>query len=294
MGRYIAIDIGGTAIKYGILGEDGRILARHETPTESERGGAAIQKKVLELIASMKDETIRGVAISSAGIVDVENGNIGDAGPTIPEYSGVEFRRPVEERFGIPCEIENDVNCAGLAEYYAGAGRGASSLLCLTVGTGIGGCAILGGKVWRGFTGGACEVGYMHMEGSSFEELGAASVLAKRVAERRGEAAENWDGRRVFEEAKCGDRICIGAIDEMCRILGEGIANTCYVLNPEVVVLGGGIMAQKEMLYPKLRRSLDDALIPSMAEHTALRMAENGNSAGMLGAYYHFIGRRTE
>ena len=240
----------------------------------------------------MNDDTICGVAISSAGVVDVENGRIAHAGPTIPGYSGAEFRRPVEERFGLPCEIENDVNCAGLAEYYAGAGRDTSSLLCLTVGTGIGGCVILGGKVWHGFTGSAGEVGYMHMGGSRFEKLGAASVLAGTVAKRRGEAPERWDGRRVFEEAGRGDAVCTEAIDEMCRILGEGIANICYVLNPEAVVLGGGIMAQKEILYPKIRRSLDEALIPAIAEHTALRMAENGNDAGLLGAYFHFVEKR--
>lgn len=86
---------------------------------------------------------------------------------------------------------------------------------------------------------------------------------------------------------------CIRAIDEIVDVLGMGIANICYVINPEVVVLGGGIMAQKEYLYERIRKSLDKYLIPSVASHTRLAFAENKNQAGMLGAFYHFRGRHS-
>ena len=165
------------------------------------------------------------------------------ASPLIPNYAGIQYKKILEERFHIPCEVENDVNCAGLAEYSSGAAKGSRIALILTVGTGIGGCIVIDGKVFRGFGNSACEVGYMHMGDSDFQTLGAASTLTKKVAQWKGEPQEKWDGRHVFEEAGRGDRICIRAIDEMTDVLGRGIANICYVIDPEVVVIGGGIMA---------------------------------------------------
>lgn len=108
----------------------------------------------------------------------------------------------MEEKFQIPCEVENDVNCAGLAEYRNGAAKGSKVALVLTIGTGIGGCILLDGKVFHGFSNSACEVGYMHMDDSDFQTLGAASILTKKVAERKNEIEDKWDGYHIFEEAK--------------------------------------------------------------------------------------------
>ena len=131
----------------------------------------------------------------------------------------------------------------------------------------------------------------MHLPGGEFQDLGASSILVKKTAEYKNLSPDSIDGKYVFAQAKQGDRDCIRAIEEMCQILGMGIANICYVVNPEVVVLGGGIMAQKEYLKDLLRKSLDKYLIPSVAKHTRLAFAENQNQAGMLGAFYHFKGR---
>ena len=99
---------------------------------------------------------------------------------------------------------------------------------------------------------------------------------------------EQWDGYRIFEAAKAGDELCCRAIDEMVDVLGKGIANICYVLNPEVVVLGGGIMAQEEYLAKKIRGAVDKYLVASIASRTRIAFAQHRNDAGMLGAFYHF------
>ncbi|MFR2127381.1 MAG: ROK family protein, partial [Dorea sp.] len=182
-------------------------------------------------------------------------------------------------------------NCAGLAEYKAGAAAGSKAAVMLTIGTGIGGCILLNGEVFHGFSNSACEVGYMHMDDSDFQTLGAASILTKKVAAWKGEPAENWSGYHIFEEAKKGDKICNRAIDEMTDVLGKGIANICYVVNPEVVVLGGGIMAQEAFLKDKIEKAVEKYLVSSMWEHTSIAFAKNQNNAGMLGAFYHFQGR---
>lgn len=292
MKKYVSIDIGGTAVKYGIIQENAEILVREEMPTEAYKGGPFILKQAVDIVKRYNEKyNISGICISTAGMVDIEKGSIFYSAPLIPDYTGTQFKKTMEETFHIPCEVENDVNCAGLAENISGAAKNSSITLCLTVGTGIGGCIIINGEVFHGFSNSACEVGYMHMFDSDFQTLGAASILSAKVSEKK---KEKWNGYRIFEEAKKGDKICCQAIDEMSDILGRGIANICYVLNPQIVVLGGGIMAQEEFLKPKIRKALDKYLVSSIAEKTTLVMAEHKNDAGMLGAFYHFQNRQKQ
>lgn len=293
MKEYICIDIGGTSIKYGMVREDGSFLATGEMPTEAmQYGGPGIMEKAKKIVKAYQAEyQPEGICVSTAGMVDCENGKITYASPLIPDYTGTEIKKTLEELYGIPCEVENDVNCAGLAEHFAGASRGSRISVCLTIGTGIGGAILIDGKVFHGFSGSGCEVGYMHLPGGEFQDLGASSVLVKKTAEYKNMDPAEINGKYVFEQAKQGDEDCIRAIREMCEVLGMGIANICYVVNPEVVVLGGGIMAQKEYLKDMLRESLDKYLLPSVAQHTRLEFAQNENQAGMLGAYYNFRSR---
>ncbi|WP_122789339.1 ROK family protein [Intestinibacillus sp. Marseille-P6563] len=292
MKKYISIDIGGTAIKYGIIGEDATVFSRDETPTRAEQGGPAILQRVIDLTEALLQTTpASGICISTAGMVDPVRGEIFYAAPLIPNYAGTCFKQVLETKFGLPCEVENDVNCAGLAEYRSGAAQGSRSMVMLTIGTGIGGCAVLDGHILHGAGNSACEIGYLRMRGSDFQTLGAASVLSARVAERKGDPAEAWDGRRIFAGAQAGDAVCQEEIDNMVDVLGEGIANLCYVLDPEIVVLGGGIMAQEAYLRGRLETAIRRYLIDSIASHVRLAFAAHRNDAGMLGAFYHFISR---
>ena len=264
MKKYVSIDIGGTEIKYGLIDEKGQILTRSKMKTEAYKGGPSILEKAVRIVEAYQAlEEISGICISTAGMVDTEKGEIFYAA-AIPNMRG-QIQDTMIQKFSLPCEVENDVNCAGLAEYMSGASKGTKASLMLTVGTGIGGCIIIDGKVYHGCSSSACEIGYMLMDGSDFQTLGAASILSKKVAAWKNEPEEQWDGYRIFEAAKAGDELCCRAIDEMVDVLGKGIANICYVLNPEVVVLGGGIMAQEEYLAKKIRGAVDKYLVASIA-----------------------------
>lgn len=290
MEQYICIDIGGTSIKYGIIAEDKAFVTTAEIPTQAlECGGNGIMKKVIKIIEDyQKDYTLNGICISTAGMVDCENGIIDYASPLIPNYTGTPIKNILETKFDLHCEVENDVICAGLAEYYSGAAKNTKISVCITVGTGIGGAVIINGQPFHGISNSACEIGYMHLPNGEFQNIGASSILTKKAAEYKNLNPQNIDGKYVFEQAKSGDTDCIKAIDEMTDILGIGIANICYVLNPEIVVLGGGIMAQKDYLYTKIRKSMDNYLIPYIAQKTKLAFAQNVNQAGMLGAFYNY------
>ncbi|HEL1612969.1 TPA: ROK family protein [Streptococcus suis] len=289
MKTYLAIDIGGTQIKYGRLNEAGQILESYKMDTEAYKGGPHILATVKKLVADFHAQApLSGVAISSAGMVDPDKGEIFYSGPQIPNYAGTQFKSEIETTFGLPCEIENDVNCAGLAEGISGAGQGSRISICLTIGTGIGGCLLVDGQIFHGFSNSACEVGYLHLSDGAFQDLASTTALVQEVARLHNQDPADWNGYKIFQEAKAGDARCIAAIDRMVNYLGQGIANICYVANPEVVILGGGIMAQKDYLYEKIQAALKANLVSSLADKTKLAFAEHENAAGMLGAFYHF------
>ncbi len=287
MGHYICLDIGGTSVKHGMVSADGTFLETQQTPTEAHKGGRHIAKKtVLCIEGYLEKYSVEGVCISTAGMVNSDSGAIFYASPLIPGYTGINLKETVERRFGIPCEVENDVNCAGLAEAVSGAGKGASSVLCVTVGTGIGGSFILDGEIYRGCCGSACEVGYMLDGGLAFQDTGSARSMCTWVERRKKESG--WDGEKIFDAAQDGDRVCGAAVERMCGSLARGIANLCYVLNPEIVVFGGGVTARQDVLGPEIDRYLDQYLLPVIRERTKVRFARYGNSAGMMGAFYNY------
>ena len=319
--RYFALDIGGTKTKYALLGEKGEILSTYEKDTEAQRGGSFILENVKgeirRVLAELKgnppegaqadtkvdakaertteaktEPLLFGICISTAGMVDEIKGEIIHAGPQIPEYKGCKWKEEIERTFSIPCEVENDVKCAGLGEYSFGSGKGAGSMLCLTIGTGIGGSFILNGEVYHGTSHSAMEIGYMQIPGGMFQRMASTSALVKRVASRKGEAEELWNGKRIFEEVAKEDKICLEELDRLCDALSIGLSNLCYAFNPECIVLGGGIMEQKDILLPKIWGHLQEHLVPIVAENTRLLAASLGNRAGLLGAYVHFQNRQ--
>ncbi|MGT2951209.1 hypothetical protein BU202_08830 [Streptococcus cuniculi] len=289
MKTYVAIDIGGTSIKYGLIDENDQLVESHEMPTEAHKGGPAILEKVAGIVSGyLETVSLSGICISSAGMVDPDKGEIFYAGPQIPNYAGTQFKKDLEAQFGIPCEIENDVNCAGLAEVISGSGKGAKVAVCLTVGTGIGGCLLIDSQVFHGFSNSACEVGYLHLPEGSFQDLASTTALVRYVAEAHGDDVADWNGRRIFQEIEKGNPLCKQGVDRMVHYLAKGIANICYVANPEVVILGGGIMGQEAILKPKIQEALTANLVSSIAEKTKIVFAQHQNTAGMFGAYYHF------
>jgi len=295
---YICIDIGGTSIKYGVLSEKGEIFIDGTVSTKVTEKENFILSDVKKLIKNILDEyrnyEIKGICISTAGVVNPEKGEIAYAGPTIPKYTGTKIKEELEKEFSIPCEVENDVNCAGLGEYWKGAGKGSNSMVCLTIGTGIGGSVILDGKLLNGIGYTAGEIGYMDVNGSYIQNIASSKYLVEKVQKEKEEKEGITDaitGVDIFELAKKGDEICIAGIDEIISNLAVGVRNIIYLLNPEVIVIGGGITAQKEYLEEKIRKEVNDGMISDMFRKTRIELAQQGNQAGLLGALYNFLNK---
>ena len=295
---YICIDIGGTSIKYGVLSEKGEIFIDGTVSTKVTEKENFILSDVKKLIRNILDEyrnyEIKGICVSTAGVVNPEKGEIAYAGPTIPKYTGTKIKEELEKEFSISCEVENDVNCAGLGEYWKGAGKGSKSMVCLTIGTGIGGSVILDGKLLNGIGYTAGEIGYMDVNGSYIQNIASSKYLVEKVQKKKEEKEGRTDaitGVDIFELAKKGDEICIAGINEIISNLAVGVRNIIYLLNPEVIVIGGGITAQKEYLEEKIRKEVNAGMISDMFRKTRIELAQQGNQAGLLGALYNFLNK---
>ena len=295
--NYLCLDIGGTSVKYGVADEQGRLLLKGEIPNEIvQKGVKGFVESLTRLADRYRQEyDLQGIAVSTAGVVDSEQGAILYAPKYFPGYPGTNLQELLVERTGLPCTVENDVNAAALGEYWLGAGRGAKSLFCITVGTGIGGCIILNGRVIHGASCSAGEAGLQHIspEGT-WEEIASTSALIRNVAKAKQVTEAELDGRKIFALAQQGDKDAAEAIEKQMEDLAVGIANICYILNPERIIVGGGIAAQEKYLYPILDDALQKKLLSLVYDRLTLRFASLKNDAGMIGALCNFLMRNKE
>lgn len=291
MKSYVALDIGGTSIKYGIVNDKGEVVNKFETPTEAHKGADNLISKVIDIIKAMleKNPDTCGIGISTAGVVDTENGVILYANNNLPGYTGARIKEVVEQKFSIPTIVNNDVNAAAMAEYWVGAGKNKKTFFCMTIGTGIGGAIIIDGKLFKGMNFRAAEIGYMNKTSDDyyFEKAASTSALINKV-KKELKVDENIDGLSIFECVKKGDtalnRIFDQWIDEICR----GIANIICMFDPGIIIIGGGVSKQKDFLIDRLKKNLPKFLPESFMNGTLIEVAECGNDAGIIGAVYEF------
>lgn len=288
----ITFDIGGTSIKYGIFtlrkGQPVFVMQNEISSDARVLKGPGILQRVETLIAkAMQQQDIEGIAISTAGMVDAEKGCIQYANDNIPEYTGLAFKQLLEARFHMPCWVENDVNAAALGETVFGAGRGAAHALMLTIGTGIGGAVVIDHTIYHGYSGSAGEIGYMWVKDRHFQDIASTTALIQHVEAKTQEADLN--GKIICARAKRGDAVCMQAIKELCSHIAIGVSSCACLINPQIIILGGGIMTQKELFAPLMEAYLKQYMNEEIYAHTQLAFAQLGNRAGMAGACVYWM-----
>lgn len=286
----LIIDIGGTTIKYGIIDpetEDYQVLGELATGTsEKDFRMEGRLEKVVSAVG--KNYEIEGIAISTAGVVDANEGKIVYANKNIPNYKGTHLKDILEAKYDVPVTVENDVNAALLGELNYGDLRGVHSALMLTIGTGVGGALYLNEGIYHGFTHSGGEIGYALMNGKNIEETASARALVERVSQQVNET--DVDGRWIFEQAiEHQNPIAIKEIDFMISEIMHLVSNYVALINPEVVIFGGGIMEQVDYLKPRMIKKFEEINTNQLVvDNTKIEFASLGNRAGMLGAYAHF------
>jgi predicted NBD/HSP70 family sugar kinase len=288
MKEYIAFDIGGTQIKYGIISEAGRVLKRKTVATEIHLGGEQIIQKLILLSKKLMNEhTIAGIGISTAGIVDINKGIVTGGADHIPGYSTIPIIDRLQEILKVPVSIDNDVNCAAFGEKWNGSVREKENFIMLTIGTGAGGAIFIDGELYRGHSFSAGEWGNMLIEGKTFEEVASISGLIRLVRKYKGKG--EWNGRTIFELYDKGDREVAQAVGIFFKHLAIGISNLAYIFNPETIIIGGGITDRGNEFLKEVKEEVSKYLNQEIYNNCEIELAQNGNCAGMIGAIYHLL-----
>ena len=283
----VGVDLGGTNIVAGALAEDGSdVLALRTEPTRPDQGADAVVDRMTRMIDTVIAETIAqtgakrddviGIGVGSPGPLDRERGIV----VTTPNLGWTNFplRDAIQERTRLPVRIDNDANCATLGEWWLGAAKGASNVIGMTIGTGIGGGIILGGRLYHGSSDVAGEIGHATIDITGRRckcgNYGCLEAYASgpSIADRAREALGGDDSAlmirmaggdparitaaTVYEAAKKGDDTALDVVRETSRFLGAGIANLLNIFNPEVVVIAGGVTQAGDTLFAPLRREV--------------------------------------
>ena len=307
MSYTIGVNVGGTKVLGGVVDELGTVVktARRDTPRE---GGAALTQAIADVAKElMSDFTIDSVGVSAAGFVSSDRKTM-LATPNIAGWNGVDLDYQLTSLIGLPVVIENDANAAAWGEARFGAGRGKRHMLMLTVGTGIGGGIVVNGELYRGAFGIAAEIGHIrvvpegHLCGCGargcFEQYGSGNALMRHAREAiaaspdiarnllsRGDGTlEGLTGKAITDAARDGDAVALAAFNTTAQWLGAGIASLAVVLDPECVVIGGGVIDAGEILLKPTREALERSM-PFAGKHPYPEIigAQLGNEAGLVG-----------
>jgi glucokinase len=308
----VGVDLGGTTTKLAFINTYGEIVQKWEIITDITNNGKniiiniakSIDQKLLELDVS-KDKLI-GIGMGAPGPVDTKTGVIYNA-VNLGWNNHFPLRDMLEVETSLQAVIDNDANCAALGEMWKGTGNGAKDLVCITLGTGVGGGVIANGQIVQGISGAAGEIGHITsvpVDGAScncgktgcLETIASATGIVRIAIKKlktdtaNGELMGiyqkegNVSAKNVFDCARNGDKVASSVIEEVSFYLGLALANIANTLNPEIMVLGGGVSKAGEVLLNPIKENFDKYSFPRVKESTKIAIATLGNDAGVIGA----------
>jgi glucokinase len=306
---YVGVDVGAATIKAGIVDDAGHPRSAVNVPTEPNRGSTHGLARMCEAVraavkaASMELHQITAIGVAAPGLLDIPAGVILEAA-NLPGWRNVAVREHVANTFRVPTAFQNDANAAAYGEYWAGAGRGARSLLLLTLGTGIGGGIVFSDRVLEGAHSHGGEVGHILIEMTNprlcgcgrrgcLEAYASATAVVARTREALAAGGQSslrqipsaeLSARHVFEACAAGDALAAEIVEETAYYLAVGTASLMHVLDPDVVVFGGGMTAAGDSLLARIQAHVNKLAFPVPAAKTQLCYASLGNDAGFIGA----------
>lgn len=308
---HVGLDVGGSAMKAGVVSDEGKPFRSVTLPTEAHRGQQFGLARMCEAIreavrvANLTLDDITTIGVATPGLMDIPAGLITDP-PNLKPWRNVPVRDHIAREFGKPTAFQNDANAAALGEYWAGAGRGVASLVFFTLGTGIGGGVVLDGKVLVGRHSHGAELGHLKIEMTRprqcscgrwgcLEAYASAIAIVKRATEaleggtssslrQRLQGQGELTARDVFDAAAEGDSLAKRLVEETACYLGIGAMNAMHTIDPDMVVFGGGMIAAGDGFLERIRHHVRELAFPEAAAHTLIRYAQLGTDAGFIGA----------
>ncbi|MGL5577289.1 MAG: ROK family protein [Sarcina sp.] len=298
---YVGVDLGGTKIYTALANVNGEILREIVMPTEADKGTEQIIDKIKESIRYVSEEVtlkeVKAIGIGSPGPLKVKDGIIAEP-PNLPirNYNIVE---DMENEFGVKVYLDNDANAATLAEYTFGQGVGTENMVFITSSTGVGGGAILNGRLYRGSTSNAVELGHttVKYDGRScgcgnrgcVESLASGTAIKLIADERMDEETslnkyEVITAKEVFDEAENGDILSKSIVRECVGYLGLAVANAANTFDPDMIVLGGGVLKSGDIIFDIIEEEMQERCLNTIRENCKVKPAKLGGKAGVLGA----------
>ncbi|MFQ5886603.1 MAG: ROK family protein, partial [Anaerolineae bacterium] len=300
----VTVDLGGTHIRSALINEEGEILARAERETLAQEGPEPVIGRIEACIRDVARGT-EAVSIAAPGPLDPWKGIIHQA-PNLPGWRDVPLADILHRAFKVPVYLNNDANLAALAEHRFGAGQGANHLIYLTISTGIGGGIISQGRLLLGAKGLAGEVGHMTLEPEGppcgcggrghLESLASGPAIARRAVAEMEKGTETSITRLVkgnlskvtakvvAQAAQEGDPLANSIFKEAGFYIGLGITNLLHILNPQLVILGGGVSKAGDLIFDPVRATVKARAIPSIQGGVKIVLSALGDDAGLLGA----------
>ena len=302
MKHYLGIDIGGTAVKLGIVNEAGAVLAKAEESVSFDGYRTPILTTVLKAAQaflaaqSVPAESLAGIGVSATGQIDSRKGIVAGTCGNLPNYIGAPIKAELEKTFGLPVTVANDANCMTLGEVWVGGAQGYTDVIGVTLGTGVGGGILTGGRLLEGARGLGGELGHYRthaLDGvdctcgakGCWERYAATTALV-RAAQEENPA---WkDGRAIFAAAEAGDKTVLALLDAWTDEIAQGLAGMVHIFNPQLILIGGGVSAQQALLIDPLAEKVRASVMPAFAEGLEVKAAALQNDAGLVGAVYYF------
>ena len=312
MGKRIGIDVGGTNVKIALVDKSGKIIYSNSVPTYAKMGYEYTVNNIKQAIKDLMKETnttakdIDGIGFDFPGQVDYKTGVVKLA-PNIPGWVNVPIAQMIEEEFHIPTRIDNDVRCAALGEMKFGAGQGCENFVCITVGTGIGSGLVVNGQLVRGASNAAGEIGHIKLQmkdglicgcgdtGCLEAYASGPSIVAmaqdyikggKSTKFREMAAAEGGEitPYMVAKATEAGDPVAKRIFAIVGEYIGIGLTSVINLLNPEKVIIGGGVAEAGDLLLDPIRKTIKERAMVVAGSAVEIVPAQLGNSAGVIGA----------
>lgn len=309
MSNRIGIDVGGTNVKIALVNEKGGIVYSNSIPTRAEMGYEYTVNSMKEAIRELLKETntsakdVEGMGFGFPGQIDCQKGVVRLA-PNIPGWVDVPIAEIMEKEFGIPTRVDNDVRCAALGELNFGAGKGCENLVCITVGTGIGSGLIINGKLVRGASNAAGEIGHIKLDmtggplcgcgdrgcleafasGPSIVAMAEEYIKGGKSTKYRELANPDITPYVVSVAAQQGDPVAKRIFTIIGEYIGVGLASVVNLLNPEKIIIGGGVAAAGDILLTPIKETLVKRAMPISGAAVEVVPAQLGNTAGVIGA----------
>lgn len=299
MKQYLGIDIGGTAVKLGLVDEQGQVLARQEQSVSFDGYKTPVLDTVLAAarqFAADHPAELAGIGVSATGQIDSRQGIVAGTCGNLPNYIGSPIKAVLEEAFGLPVTVANDANCMTLGEVWAGAAKGYTDVIGVTLGTGVGGGILTGDRLLEGARGLGGELGHCRVHardgvlctcGASgcWERYAATTALVRSAVTLDPKFC---DGRAIFAAAQAGDVRVLALLEDWIDEIAQGLAGLVHIFNPQLILIGGGVSAQQELLIDPLAAKVKASVMPAFAQGLELRAAQLHNDAGLVGAVYYF------